>query len=156
MSKKTVVSPQFPQTEIGSPKKEFATEGLPLDKPIPKEEYLTAKELNKIRNKKPSVVSDQLCESLGGNSKIMCRNFKWDLQNKSYPMMRDLHMRFVTKAYPDIKKFKGPLLVDEPKTELEMLRMYEKQKVLKKLGFKHVVIEKDTTVFDCLEQLGET
>lgn len=61
--------------------------------------------------------------------------------------------RFVGKYYPYAKG--GPLYVDEPKDEREMIAAYQKQKVLRNLGFRFIVIENDTTYYDALEQLGE-
>jgi len=77
---------------------------------------------------------------------------------KYYPI--DTDSRFVSKFFP--YAVNGPLYVDEPRTEAQMLKSYEKQKLLKKLKLRSIVIElsdeyKDlhTGYFHCLEQLGE-
>lgn len=93
------------------------------------------------------------------------RNYKFPGANKAYPDDIDAHMRYVTKYYPYTDAGK-PLFIDEPQTEREILQCYEKQKVIRKLGFRHLVIEPSrtntdgkfmdgSTLSDCLEQLGE-
>jgi len=74
-------------------------------------------------------------------------------------------MWYVSRYFPFAKG--GPLLVDEPTTELEAEACREKQKALKKQGFRHVVIIVDdyknsegglvkaTRLDEALEQLGE-
>lgn len=79
------------------------------------------------------------------------RNYKFAKADLLYP--NNPEMRTVDKCYPQAKG--GMLLVDEPTDEGEALRCYEKQKILKAQGFRHVVIEKDTSLYDALEQLGE-
>lgn len=81
------------------------------------------------------------------------RNYKYYGSDKQYPETVDHAMRTVSKAYPYAKG--GLLLVDEPLNELEMIRAYEKAKTLKKLGFRFVVVERDSTLDMLLEQLGE-
>ena len=79
------------------------------------------------------------------------RNYKFRDADKLFPDHWD--KRTVTKHYP--MAHGGALLVDEPQNEWETERAFEKHKVLKKLGYRHIVIESDTTVDHCLEQLGE-
>lgn len=102
--------------------------------------------------KKFGTLSDQIAES-----NIYFRNYRYPKGREIYPDDLQSDFRIVTKAYPYAKG--GMLLVDEPKTEKEASKMYEKQKRLKKLGLRHIVIEKTghlhTTYADCLEQLGE-
>lgn len=93
-------------------------------------------------------LSDHIAES-----DIFVRNFKFHEADKLYPDLAFVSYRFVTKMYPYAKR--GVLFVDEPRNENEVLSAYHKQKQLKKLGYRHVVIERDSTLFDCLEQLGE-
>ena len=94
-------------------------------------------------------VSDQIAKSL-----VWFRNWKWPGSEDMFP--RSVEMRTVEKYYPYAEG--GPLLVDEPRDERDVVLCYEKQKVLKKLGFRHIVVEsypRATTLFDALEQLGE-
>jgi hypothetical protein len=93
-------------------------------------------------------LSDHVAES-----DIFVRNFKFHEADKVYSDLAFVDYRFVTKMYPYAKN--GVLFVDEPRNEPQAHVAYEKQKQLKKLGYRHIVIEDDTTLFDCLEQLGE-
>lgn len=86
-------------------------------------------------------------------SNLFIRNFKFLEADQIYPDIVFVDYRFVTKMYPHAKN--GMLLVDEPRTENQIHMAYEKQKKLKKLGYRHIVIEENTTLYDCLEQLGE-
>lgn len=79
------------------------------------------------------------------------RNYKYKDCWKHFPS--DPEMQMVDKYYPHAKG--GPLLVDEPQTESQMMKAYEKQRILKKAGFRHIVIEKDSILDMCLDQLGE-
>jgi hypothetical protein len=81
------------------------------------------------------------------------RNVKFPDADKYYPNSTQALFRFVSKFYPNAKG--GPLWVDEPKNEGEIYRAYERQKVMKKIGLRHVVYEKDTSYENLLEQLGE-
>lgn len=91
-------------------------------------------------------LADQVAES-----NLYFRNWKYKEGDQMYP--HDPDSRMVTKSYPHAKG--GLLFVDEPRNQREMVKSYEKQKVLKKLGYRFIVIEADTTLYDCLEQLGE-
>lgn len=93
-------------------------------------------------------LSDHVAES-----SLYLRNYKFNEANQVYPDVTQVKYRFVTKMYPHAKK--GMLLVDEPQNESEVMMAYEKQKKLKKLGYRHIVVESNTTLYDCLNQLGE-
>lgn len=93
-------------------------------------------------------LSDQIAEST-----LFFRNYKYRGADQLFPKDIEFDWRVVTKAYPNAKG--GLLLVDEPRNEYEMLIAYEKQKTLKKQGFRHIVIEGDATLEDLLQQLGE-
>jgi len=83
-------------------------------------------------------------------------NWKWPGSNAKFPYRPE--MRTVDKYYPFARDDRGnicPLLVDEPQHKETIDLAYEKQKILKELGFRHVVIEPDTSVYDALVQLGE-
>lgn len=85
--------------------------------------------------------------------KLFIRQVKFPGSDEAYPEVTQALFRFVSKYYPYAKG--GPLYVDEPKNEKEVYRAYERQKVIKKLGFRHLIVEHDTTYEHLLEQLGE-
>lgn len=91
-------------------------------------------------------VADQIAKSTHWTM-----NWKWPGSDKEYPNHPD--MRMVTKYYP--YAVGGPLLVDEARDRKEAEQFFSKQKILKKLGFRHIVIEHDTSLYDALDQLGE-
>lgn len=82
----------------------------------------------------------------------MIRSVKFPGADAAYPDTLDALYRFVSAYYP--YAVGGPLYVDEPKNEKEVHRAYERQKVMKKLKHRYVIIEKDTCYEDLLEQLG--
>lgn len=84
---------------------------------------------------------------------LFITNVKYPGADKTYPDPKDADFRYVNKMYPNAKG--GPLYVDEPITERDMLRSYARQKIIKKLGLRYIVIEKDSTLEDCWVQLGE-
>lgn len=96
--------------------------------------------------KKYSSTSDEVAEST-----VFFRNWKWDAENKHHPDSTEALERFVTKYYP--YAIGGPLYVDEPTTQLQLKRSLEKQKKLRKLGLRVIVVQLDTTYFQALEQL---
>lgn len=82
-------------------------------------------------------------------------NWKWPGANAMVPDGVSMDFKFVDKYYPLAKG--GPLLVDEPTNDPKIVELcYEKQRVLKKLGFRHIVIEEDATLYDVMEQLDAT
>ena len=91
-------------------------------------------------------IADKIAES-----NIYTKNWLWPRAAENFPDRPAMH--YIDKYYPYAKR--GPLLVDEPSTEADALISYEKQKVLKKLGHRSVVIERDSTLADILDQLGE-
>lgn len=91
-------------------------------------------------------IADQVAQST-----IFTRNWKWPGADQHYPLEADLRM--VSKYYPYAQG--GPLLVDDAYDQKEAAELFLKQKILRKLGFRHVVIESDSSLFDVLEQLGE-
>lgn len=98
------------------------------------------------RKRSQIALSDQIAET-----KEYLIRWKWDKGNKHYP--NEPEMRTVDKCYQFAKK--GMLLVDEPMNEQEANRAYEKQKILKALGYRALVIEQDTKLDEALIQLGE-
>ena len=115
------------------------------DKDTPEHERLIAKVDARHR---ALAIADQIAESA-----VWFRNWKYPGADKLYPL--DPYMRFVDKYYPYAKG--GPLLVDEPATELEYRKSLEKQVVLKRAGFRHIVIRMlpATSLYEAREQLGE-
>lgn len=97
-------------------------------------------------NSKLVSIADQIAES-----DFFYRNWKYKEGEKHFP--EDVLCWFVDKCYPYAKN--GMLLVDEPRTEQSKLRSYAKRNVLKKLGYRFIIIEMDSDYYHCLEQLGE-
>lgn len=85
--------------------------------------------------------------------KLTLRYVKFPGADEAYPNVQDARMRFCTTFYPNA--LGGPLYVDEPRNEVDTYRAYERNKVMKKLGHRHLILEKDTTYEMLLEQLGE-
>lgn len=146
MKKKTIVSPEASfenqrmdlETDQG-----IETNEKPKDETSPAHE----KALRKLGSRQDFVtMSDQIAQHA-----LYHRNYKYPNGWKYFPANPEMHQ--VTKYYP--LAVGGPLLVDEPRTEWEMVLAYEKQKTLKKSGLRHIVIEKDSTMEDLWEQLGE-
>ncbi len=86
-------------------------------------------------------------------SKLCFRKEKFPGADDVYPEPHQALYRFVSKFYPNAVG--GPLYVDEPQNELEIHRAYERQKVMKKLKLRYLIVEKDSTYDMLLEQLGE-
>jgi hypothetical protein len=105
--------------------------------------------VNRFESKKQfTSLADRIAES-----HLFIRNYKFKEADKLYARNTHIDYRFVSKIYPHAKG--GPLLVDEPRSEHQSIVAYEKQKELKKLGYRHIVIEENSTLYDCLKQLGE-
>ena len=81
------------------------------------------------------------------------RNIKFPHSDDYFPEPTQALFRFCSKFYPNAKG--GPLYVDEPKNDKEVVRAYERHKILKEMKIRHVVVEKDSTYEDLLTQLGE-
>lgn len=58
--------------------------------------------------------------------------------------------------YAKLKDGQPPVMlcVDEPKTPIDVEICAKKAKVMKELGYFYVYLERDTTLFDALENLG--
>jgi hypothetical protein len=93
-----------------------------------------------------NTLADQIAEHC-----LYFRNWKFHGADQVFP--KDPEARFVTKMYPYAKG--GMLLVDEPRTEKQMLQAYERHKFFNKKKIRHIVIEADSSLYDLLEQLGE-
>lgn len=79
------------------------------------------------------------------------RNWKWIGADQHYP--NHPLMRTVAKYFPHAKG--GPLYIDEPVLKEDIDACYIKQKVMKKLGYRYVVREPDSTLEHMLQQLGD-
>lgn len=85
-------------------------------------------------------------------------------KNWYVPEIREKYQNFdkmkrIDKAFPYAQIVEGKstelLLVDEPKTESDIEICAYKAKILKELGYRYIFLEKDSTLYDALEQLGE-
>lgn len=92
-------------------------------------------------------------EELAQNISGVIGNVKFPGADEAFPQDNQALFRFCSKVYPYAHG--GPLYVDYPKNEVEIYRAYERAKVMKKLKIRHLVIERDTTLENMLEQLGE-
>lgn len=66
-------------------------------------------------------------------------------------------MKRIDKVFPyaRIKETETVMLfVDEPLTDLDLEICVRKSKLMQKMGYNYVYIEKDSTLYDLLEQLG--
>lgn len=67
-------------------------------------------------------------------------------------------MKRIDKAFPFAKvsaNSSGELvLFDEPVTEIDLDVCLKKAALMKEMGYRYAIIEKDSTLFDVLEQLG--
>lgn len=103
-------------------------------------------------------------DSQFAESNVHFRNYKYQDAHMIYPNVTDVDMRFVSKCYPYARG--GLLLVDEPRNALEKEKAVRKQIVLRKLGFRHVIVEtyvpdefgkqRLMDTYDLARQLGET
>lgn len=92
-------------------------------------------------------------EELAQNIHGVVGNVKFPGADEAFPLAHQGLLRFCSKVYPYAKG--GALYVDYPKNEVESYRAWERNKVMKKLKLRHVVVEKDSSLIDLLEQLGE-
>ena len=96
-----------------------------------------------------------IAETLAKSS-VCIKNFTIDELRPLYKYQN--RMKCVDKYFPyarlDGHLTTTTLYVDEPMTEYDADICYnEKTKVMKKMGFNYVVIEKDSTLLDALQQL---
>lgn len=93
-------------------------------------------------------------ERVVGHAQNHCeRNVKYPGADEDYPHVQDALSRFCTKVYPAAKG--GPLYVDEPMHEKQMVRAYDRHEKMKKRKIRHIVVEPNSTYHDLMEQLGE-
>jgi hypothetical protein len=150
MSKRTLVAPESHRKPLTEFSVEEKNDPNPMDQETPQHKRALLKA--ELRQKFVTL-ADQVAQHT-----LYFRSYKYQGADKAYPDSIHALQRFVTKCYPYAKD--GMLLVDEPKNEREAKLAFEKQKVLKKLGFRHIVIcEFDAThpvtLYDLMEQLGE-
>jgi hypothetical protein len=134
-----------PQASLETRKVEIKEHG---NKKENKEDQKNSKEvINRCElRQKFTNLADQLAQS-----HYTCRNCKFPGSEQIYTDPLQSSMKFVTKFYANAKG--GPLYVDEPMTEKQMLEAYERHKVMLKLNLRHIVIEKDSTLEDLYEDL---
>jgi len=66
-------------------------------------------------------------------------------------------MKRIDKAFPYARikdDSTGIVLIDEPVNETDLEICLQKSKLLKEIGYKYAIIEKDSSLFDVLAQLG--
>lgn len=146
-SKRTVVAPESEKLPLSS----FSVGDAPQKDQDPPEHKKAL--LRSEQRKVLITLADQVAQDT-----FYFRNYKYKGADKAYPDSLHALQRFTTKCYPYAKE--GLLLVDEPRNPREEKLAFEKQKVLKALGFRHVVIAeydamKQVTLYDLMEQLGE-
>lgn len=155
--KRTLVSPE---TRISDKKSNFAEVGPEPTAPLPLEPQDPPKHAAKVRKAMESLELRTLAEKVAGNKTGCQSNYKIPQAEKHFPV--DINSRFVDKYYP--YAVGGPLYVDEPTTEYKMIKAYEKQKILRKMGLRSLVIESygkndmalkdlNSSLADCYEQL---
>lgn len=85
------------------------------------------------------------------------------MKNWYTPELREKYRHFdrmkrIDKVFPYAKLTEHGepcmVLVDEPRTEYDVDVCYQKAKMMRDLGYRYAVIEKDTTLYDVLEQWG--
>lgn len=84
-------------------------------------------------------------------SKVHFRNYEFKDAKKEFPYHRNL--RFIEKMYP--YALPTPLLVDQPETPQDVADCITKATVLKRLGFRYLVLTKSMTYEEAMESLGE-
>jgi len=146
MAKRMIVAPQASRSLQANTLEEKAVEQSHLDA-IETNAHKKALARHEMR-KELITISDKVA-----SHNYYTRNWKFPEADKVFPGDWEWDKRVVTKYYPMAEG--GALLVDEPISDWDVNRAWEKHKVLRKLGYRHIVIEKDTTVDQCLEQLGE-
>ena len=85
--------------------------------------------------------------------RLVIRNVKYPGADEDFPHSHQALCRFVTMFYPNAKG--GGLYVDEPLHEQQRLRAYDRQKKMKARKLRHLVLERNSTYEELLEQLGE-
>jgi hypothetical protein len=142
MSKRTIIAPES--------KKQRMAEIYPDSEPKETETAAHRRALQKYEEKQQFLYPVERI----AQDKLVIRKTKFPGADEAYPDVTQSLFRFVDKFYPHAKG--GPLWVDEPRNEKEIYRAYERHKVMKKLGLRHLVVEKDSTYEHLLEQLGES
>lgn len=96
------------------------------------------------RRNRPGSISD-----IVANSKFYYVNWYYPEGRKEWPQHNNL--RHVQKMYPYAEG--GPLLVDEPRLPYEFINCEMKAKVLKRLGYRYLVIRPKMTVEEAMMEL---
>lgn len=147
MSKRTIVAPESKTKKI---EVEQSTE-LQAETPLEYAKLAAHRRALAKYDQKRQVTSP--IEELVGDTSGMEVTVKFKGADEAYPDTIHARFRYCSSYYPNAEG--GPLYVDQPRNEGEIYRAYERQKVMKKLGLRHVIIERDSTLEHMLEQLGE-
>lgn len=84
-------------------------------------------------------------------SKVCIKNFKWKEATEDFPMTPNA--RHVDKFYPFAMNGKG-LYIDEPQYPDSIKFCEEKKRpILEKRGYRYLVIKKETTLEELLEEI---
>lgn len=84
-------------------------------------------------------------------SKIHFRNWEFPGAKTAFPYHRN--MRFVERMYP--YALPKPLLVDQPENHHERAECEQKAQVLRRMGYRYLILEPSMTVLEAMDQLGE-
>lgn len=155
MAKRKILAPQATQIENRISTIDEVAGPPPKDQDSPEHRRALARHEDR---KKFVTIGDQIARET-----LYLRNYRWPESSKYFPDDIDAHLRFVTKYYPHAEG--GPLFVDEPTNHREIVESYKKQKLLRKCGFRAIVVEPQhytpegrlapgSTMAECLEQLG--
>lgn len=146
MAKKTIIAPEASKQ---SQLVEFSAKEVDTHK-MDKETSEHKRALLKADLRKEFVT---LAEQVA-RSKICFRNYKYQGADQLYPRLIDASQRFVDKCFPYAKG--GMLLVDEPKSDKQIVLAREKHDKLVSKGFRHlIIIEGETTYYDAMMELGD-
>lgn len=115
-------------------KEDMQAQTIPADKP------------NKVPRKHYASVAERVAEN-----SVSYRNFKYQGGMEAFP--NEPTMRTVDQIYP--YAIGGELLVDSPNTPSEIAACARKAAVLKKLGYRYLIVQADMDEFSAMEQLGE-
>lgn len=146
MSKRTIVAPEGKTKRIDLA--ESAT-----DAETPSEFQSMASHRRALARHDSKKQFTSIVEELVNDTSGLVLNVKFPGADEQYPDYQQALFRFVSKVYPNA--LGGPLYVDTPRNENEIYRAYERQKVMKQLGHRHIIVERDSTLEHLLEQLGE-
>lgn len=143
-----IIAPESKEKKI---ELNYASEEIADDTPLAYQRLAAHRRaLQKYENKKQFT---NPVEELAQNISGMVGNVKFPGADEIFPHETQALLRFCSKVYPYAKG--GALYVDYPKNEVESYRAYERNRMMRKLKIRHIVVERDSSLIDLLEQLGE-